>query len=108
MDTASLVGRALPQFCPVTNHYQCSDGRYLLITMPALDSMGTLAETLGIVVPVVKSHMPTTVDVFLADENAVVLDADGDPANGMTALAKIEDCHSFEQALALCGYTLVP
>ncbi|AKF14381.1 minor tail protein [Mycobacterium phage ThulaThula] len=106
MGTATLVAEALSQFCPVTNHYRCSDGRYLLITMPALDSMGTLAETLGIVVPVAKSHMPTTVDVFLADENAVVLDADGDPANGMTALAKIEGCRSFEQALAHCGYEL--
>ncbi|AER47679.1 minor tail protein [Mycobacterium phage Dori] len=107
MNMATLVAERLSQFCPVTNHYRCSDGRHLLITMPALDSMGTLAETLGIVVPVAKTHMPTTVDVFLADENAVVLDADGDPANGMTALAKIENCAGFEHALAHLGYTLV-
>ncbi|QHB37448.1 hypothetical protein SEA_LEOPARD_41 [Mycobacterium phage Leopard] len=106
MKTAALVGQALPQFCPVTNHYRCSDGKHLLITLPALDSMGTLSETLGIVVPVAKSHIPTTADVFLADENAVVLDADGDPSNGMTALAKLDGLNTFEEVLAELGYQL--
>ncbi|AUV60807.1 minor tail protein [Mycobacterium phage Rem711] len=104
METATLIAEALPQFCPTTNHYRCSDGKYLLITVPTLDPIGTLAETLGIVVPVAKSHLPTTVDVFLADERATVLDADGDPANGMTPLATFPAGASHEEVLALMGY----
>ncbi|AJA43321.1 minor tail protein [Mycobacterium phage Sbash] len=105
-NTATLVAEGLCQFCPVTNLYRCSDGKHLLVTIPCLDSLGTLEAALGVKIPRATAHAPTTADVFLADENAVVLDADGDPANGMTALAKIEGCRSFEQALAHCGYEL--
>lgn len=104
MAEAILVAENLPNFCPITNHYMCDDGKYLLVTIPALDSVGSL-ELFGVRVPIAKSHMPTATDVFLADENAVVLDADGDPANGLTPLASFE-VQSHEEALALLGYTL--
>ncbi len=105
MATTQLVSASLPQFCPTTNHYKCSDGRYLLITVATLDSIGTLRGTLGVTLPVSESHLPGTVDVFLADENAIVLDADGDPANGMTPLARFPD-GGFASALAALGYEL--
>lgn len=105
MATATLVKANLAQFCPVTNHYLCSDGKYLLVTIPAMDVPGTLSAFFGVRVPIAKVQLPTEVDVFLSDESANVLDADGDPSNGMTALASFEvDTH--EAALAALGYTL--
>lgn len=118
MDTATLVAENLSQFCPVTNHYACSDGRYLLVTYPRLDVLGTLASLDGMSevlravglaeVPIHVAHQPANTEVFLADENAVVLDADGDPANGMTPLLRCDGPVPVEHALAQLGYTLVP
>lgn len=110
MLTAQLVSEFLPQFCPITNHYRCSDGDktwHLLITVPSLDSLGTLEETLGIVVPVAQSHLPRHVDVFLSDENGVVLDADMDPSNGMTPLGRLDGVATHDAALAAMGYQLI-
>ncbi|GAS94440.1 Gp21 [Mycolicibacterium canariasense] len=106
METATLVGEQLSQFCPVTNHYECSDGKHLLVTIPRLDA-STVQEMLGVRVPIVKMHLPDKADVFLADADAVVLDADGDPANGMTPLVSVPGCESFADALAAAGYELV-
>lgn len=105
MATAELVARMLPQFCPTTNHYKCSDGKYLLVTKPTLDSVGTLMKTLGITVPVAASHLPPNVDVFLSNADAEVLDADGDPSNGLTPIASTA-ADSHEAALASLGYSI--
>jgi len=106
METATLVAANLSQFCPVTNHYQCSDGKYLLVTIPSMDIPETVSYFFGVRVPIAKVQLPTGVDVFLADEAAGVLDADGDPSNGMTPLASFEvDTH--EAALAALGYELI-
>ncbi|WP_419538940.1 DUF7572 family protein [Mycobacteroides abscessus] len=102
MLTAELISEFLPQFCPKTNLYRCTDGDttwYLLITVASAESLGNL---LGI--PVNMLHLPQTVDVFLSDENAVVLDADSNPANGLTALCRIDGCSSHEAALSAMGY----
>lgn len=104
MATAELVGERLPQFCPTTNHYRCSDGLYLLVTVPSLDSVGTLTATLGITVPVATSQLPLRTDVFLSDENALVLDGDGDPANGLTPVASLDGVTDHNEALSLLGY----
>lgn len=104
--TATLVAEALPQYCPTTNLYACSDGRHLLITIATLDVAGTLNATLGIIVRISESHLPTGADVFLSDESATVLDADGDPSNGMTPIAHLADCDDFASALESLGYTV--
>lgn len=107
--TATLIGENLRQFCPTTNHYRCTDGEqiwHLLITVPSLDSVGTINEILGTALPAAQSQLMQHAEVFLADENAVVTDADGDPANGMTALAKLPDCTSHIQVLSQLGYEL--
>ena len=44
--------------------------------------------------------------MFLSDEAGTVLDADGDPANGMTALAQL-DVSTHDDALRELGYTVV-
>ncbi|WP_234795681.1 hypothetical protein [Mycobacteroides chelonae] len=44
--------------------------------------------------------------MFLSDENAVVLDADFDSANGLTPLCRINDCTSHDEALSLMGYEI--
>ncbi|SLG32523.1 DUF7572 family protein [Mycobacteroides abscessus] len=107
ISTAELVTPMLPQFCPTTNHYRCSDGRYLLVTVATLDSLATLRKTLGIVVPLAKSQLPRRAEIFLADADAVVLDADENPANGLTPLTVVEGCTDFAEALHHCGYELV-
>ena len=48
--------------------------------------------------------MPT--EVFLADEHATVLDADDNPANGMTPLLRCDGPTPIADALASLGYTL--
>ncbi|SKH54699.1 Uncharacterised protein [Mycobacteroides abscessus subsp. massiliense] len=107
--TATLVGENLRQFCPITHHYRCTDGErvwYLLITIPSLDSVGMINKILGTTLPAAQSHLVRHSEVFLADENAVVIDADGNPANGMTALAKVPSCETHADALTELGYDL--
>ena len=106
MPTVTLVAENLSQFCPTTNFYSTDDGKYLLVTVPRFDVPATLEAVTGLVLPISLSHLPTHADVFLADENAVVIDADGDPTNGMTALLRVEDCDTFEAALSAAGYQL--
>ncbi|MEX7470193.1 hypothetical protein AB4Z39_10820 [Mycobacterium adipatum] len=103
METATLTAANLSQFCPVTNHYQCSDGRWLLVTIASMDVPETVSYFLGVRVPIAEVHLPVGADVFLSDENATVLDADGDPANGMTPLATF-NVNTHAAALAALGY----
>lgn len=106
MPAVTLVSERLPQFCPTTNFYAVDDGTYLLVTVPRFDVPGSIEASTGIMLPISVNHIPTHADVFLADENAVVLDADGDPANGLTPIARVEDCDTFEAALSAAGYQL--
>lgn len=103
MESATLVGANLSQFCPVTNFYQCSDGKYLLVSIPKMDIPATVNYFLGVRVPIAEVQLPSGADVFLADESATVLDADGDPSNGMTPIGTFNvETHS--EALAALGY----
>lgn len=102
METATLVAENLSHFCPVTNHYQCSDGRYLLVTYPRMDTAATLSN-FGVRIPISEVQLPSGVDVFLSDELANVLDADGDPANGMTPIGTFS-VETHAEALAALGY----
>ena len=104
METAVLVAANVPQFCPATHHYLLSDGRHVLVTVAALDVVGSLSE-FGIRVPIARSHLPKGADIFLCDEAATVLDADNNPANGMTPLAHV-DVDTHEEALMEFGYTI--
>ncbi len=105
METAELITENLTQFCPVTNHYRLSDGRYVLVTVARIEGAATLSN-FGVRIPIAVSQLPAEVDVFLSDADANVLDADGDPANGMTPLESYEvDSHA--AALAELGYTEV-
>lgn len=108
MRTVTVVAENLSWFCSTTNHYRCDDGTYLLVTVPRFYVAETLAARDGITVPISPSHLPTHADVFLADESAVVLDADGDPANGLTPLVRVPDCDNFTDALSAAGFELVP
>jgi hypothetical protein len=104
MATATLLVESLPQFAPTTNHYACSDGRHLLVTVHDQLVVAT-TPSMPFDIPIARSHLPAGAEVFLCDENATVLDADGDPANGMTALAML-DADSHTAALAALGYTV--
>lgn len=105
MATAELIGERLHQFAPTTNHYRCSDGRYLLVTVHDADGMATIPGA-GITLPINPSHLPKTTDVFLADEHATVLDADGNVATSMVTLTKIPAVATHQEALAALGYTV--
>ncbi|ORA23394.1 DUF7572 family protein [Mycobacterium aquaticum] len=104
MSTASLVAEALPQFAPTTNHYACSDGWYLLVTVHDRLAVAT-TPSMPFDIPIARSHLPASAEVFLCDEHATVLDADGDPANGMTPLALV-DADTHAAALVSLGYTV--
>lgn len=106
MATAELITENLPQFCPVTNHYHCSDDTWLLVTVARMD-VGETLEFFGVAVPIAQIQLPTAVDVFLSDEDQNILDADGDLSNGMTPIGSFEvDTH--EAALAELGYEVTP
>lgn len=109
--TATLVGQDLSRYCPTTNWYYCGDqngGVFLLVTIPRFDVGPSIEAVTGISLPISMAHLPTHADVFLSDVDANVLDADGDPDNGMTPLVRVENCDNFAAALAAAGYTLVP
>lgn len=111
MTAATLVGHDLSRYCPTTNHYYCGDGPdgiFLLVTIARYDVAASIEAVTGFSVPISAVNLPTHADVFLSDADANVLDADGDPANGMTPLVRVPDCNDFAAALAAAGYTLDP
>ncbi len=111
MPTATLVGQDLSRYCPTTNWYYCgddADGIFLLVTIAQYDVPASIETLTGISLPINVVQLPAHADVFLSDVDANVLDADGDLANGMTPLVRVEDCDDFATALAAAGYTLVP
>ncbi|TWS25345.1 hypothetical protein FK268_09125 [Tsukamurella sputi] len=71
----------LDWWCPVTKLYRARDGQHYAIT--CLD-FWTASGT----------------EVFLADENGIAIDADGDPTNGLTALVRWDDQMDHETAVA--------
>lgn len=95
----NLIAEALPQFAPTTNLYRLDDGRHVLVTVP-VDDMPVPEGVLPIVsgFKVAKTE-PGPTEVFLADEHGVPIDADGDPANGMTPLLRCAPGTAHEQAL---------
>lgn len=102
---ATLI-RRLDHFAPESRLYQLADGRHVIVTVPhtvqplprevwqdlGVQSLTDLASQTREVIS------PT--EVYLADEHGVPVDADGDPTNGLTALAQFETGTTFEQALA--------
>lgn len=105
MKTAVLQQENLPNFAPVTNHYRCSDGTWLLVSIDCADL--TEFDSLPILGgrPILHTVCADTV-VYLADETATVIDADGNPANGLTPIARFDDCDTHADALGRLGYTI--
>ncbi len=94
-----LISEGLVQFAPTTNLYRLDDGRHVLVTVPADDmpvTEGALPIVSGFKVAKVE---PGPTEVFLADEHGVPIDADGDPANGLTPLLRCAPGTTHEQAL---------
>ena len=103
MITATRIQAALPQFAPTTNLYQCEDGKYLLVTVDtAGDDIGNSVPILSLIP--VKSSVPADTVVFLADERGQVVDADGDPTNGLTPVLRCPGGTAAEEALQRMGY----
>ena len=105
MPTATLVAENVSHFPPVTNFYECSNGLYLLVAVASLEMPDTV-ELFGVRLPGAQVRMPTAVAVFLSDAEQNVLDADGDPSNGMTPLATPPNVETHAAALAALGYEL--
>ena len=116
MKSATLVAEALPYMPPTTNHYRTDDG-YVLVLVVDVPDMNSILTSMGMQVPVSRSHLKPDVSVFLSDERGQVIDYDGDPANGMTpilstdsksfAMTIVPDLHTHTDALAALGYTLI-
>ena len=96
---AELLARALPQYAPTTNLYRLDDWRHILVTRAAevLPVPPGLAAILGAVK--VDKTDPAPVEVFLCDAYSGLIDADGDPTNGMTALLQLDPGTSFDEAV---------
>ncbi len=97
---ATLIEAGLTQFAPTTNHYRLDTGHHILITraddtQPVPD--GLVQFVAGIRVDEV---IAPDVEIFLCDENAQPIDADGDPTNGLTPLLRLAPDTSFDDACA--------
>lgn len=62
----------LTNMCPVTKLYRASDGQHYAIMCADF-------------------YTAQHTEVFLADERGMLIDADGDPANGLTALVRWDE-----------------
>lgn len=97
-----LIAENLAQFAPRNRLYQVGE-QYVLVVKAGSD----------IILPDVvmgmriEKTMEVPVDVFLCDENAVLIDADGDPANGMTPLLTLDHSASFDDAVVAAEKALV-
>ena len=96
---AELIAEALPQFAPQTNLYRLDSGQHILVTriVGELPLPPVLAGAMSGVPIGVTEPIPT--EVFLCDENARLIDADGDPTNGMTALLRLAGGTTFDDAV---------
>lgn len=95
-----LIAARLAQFAPTTNLYRLADGRCVLVTVPDADlpMPPGLAAVLGAVS--IDTTAPSPTEVFLADEHGALVDADGDPANGLTPILRCAPGTTHEQAIA--------
>ena len=100
----------MPWHPPTTKLYRLDDGSHLAVLV--VDAGATI---MGI--PMSLSHIHAEVSVFHADEHGALLDADGDPLNGLTPFASTDpeteatiafdaEVSTHESALAALGYTL--
>ena len=94
--------REITHFAPRSELHQLGDGRHVIVTvpdgiLPTLPDLVQITTELMELVDVVES--PT--EVFLADEHGTPIDADGDPCNGLTALAQYPTGTTHTQALDL-------
>lgn len=84
MTTAKYVAD-LPGWVPDTRLYRLDDDRYLAVS-------------------VIDYYTATGTEVFLCDERGQPIDADGNPANGLTPLATFPPGTSHADALTQLGY----
>ena len=99
---AELIAEALPQFAPQTNLYRLDSGQHILVTRIAGADIPMPAVALplyGMLQGLVEDTAPCPTEVFLCDENARPLDADGDPTNGLTALLRLAGGTDFDTAV---------
>lgn len=100
----------LPWHPPTTKLYRLDDGQHLAVLV-----VDAGAVIMG--VPMSLSHIHAEVSVFHSDENGTLLDADGDPLNGLTPYASTDpECDvvvrldpavaTHADALEALGYTL--
>lgn len=96
---------------PTTKLYRLDDGSHLAVLV-----VDAGAVIMG--VPMSLSHIHSEVSVFHSDENGVLIDADGDPLNGLTPFASSDpetgaavrldaEVSTHADALAALGYTLI-
>ena len=120
LQVARLVEAALENHCPVTHQYALSggelDGQFVLVTVKDPDALAAIFA--GMVGGTQRSHLEANVDVFLTDERAAtIIDADGNPANGLNPVASTDPgsvalivlpatVTTHAGALAALGYTL--
>ena len=96
---SELLAEGLPQFAPCTNLYRLDTGHHILVTRVSgeVPVPPAVLPVLGVIEVGVTEPMPT--EVFLCDENARLIDADGDPTNGMTALLRLAGGTTFDDAV---------
>lgn len=106
-----LISENLAQFAPITNFYRLEDGRHVLITVPHEAGLDRAMEQVEAAIPLgmlpalkVASSVRMPTEIFLADADAVPIDADGDPTNGLTPLLRCEPGTTHAQALAALGH----
>ena len=100
--TARLIASNLEQFAPVTNHYGCSDGTYLLVTVDGLtDQMWERAAPIFSIIPLKDSVRSDSV-VFRSDVQARIV-GDGIPVH----CSPYREGETHGEVLASLGYEVL-
>lgn len=114
--TVELVHAEMSWHPPVSNLYRCADGSHLMVLVVSVPDYQALVNAVS-AVPISVSHIAPEVSIFYADKHGALLDADGDPLNGLTPYASTDpECDvvvrldpavaTHADALEALGYTL--
>lgn len=101
MTSAVLRAEDVPGFCPVTNLYECSDGRWLLVQVGQMQAPAPVQTALGGVE--ITRVIGSAATVYVANADGQVCDAAGDPSDEMAALAVFDDASDHVGVLARLG-----
>lgn len=89
MANLQIVEENLPSYFPISNLYKViGEDTYFIVTVK--NPIDLLDMFINVGTATQLKHVDPGVEVFLANERGMVVDADGNPENGLTAIASTD------------------